>query len=445
MPKKAPKNAFYYFMLDFKEEQQKKGIHYENLAEVSKAADPEWRNASTSVRAKYENIAKKKRQDRNGPEEKYTSTGIPLSAVEQQQRELQEAREYEERDIRNMIKLKAFNKEDILDEYFYVMDVNYYCKTDSAYVIGESTVLRFNLRNGFRDFYHVNINPGRIPFGYASDVKLGSQEHGLEMPDESAPRSNFMQILANIIDYLRQSEQASNTLPPLYTMPDKVAPIVNFIQQMCQETGEDETIFRVYRLDTMFFTLINAIKKNKNEGFPYATLALSQLNKDMFKYTPRLGCQRHESIDKSVECTTSRTKRWAYTVLDSCCPIMGVEIKAGLHVPLDYNIDGILSYKDKKKVRAAPTVAGVMPSTSSCNSTLNESFLETSMAHSSTSNERPRQEKRSYAPMRMPQADYSRDIRPAPELTEDNFPALSVGAGRGRGLTSSFNKMNIKK
>lgn len=43
MPKKAPKNAFYYFMLDFKEQQQKKGINYANLAEVAKAADPEWR------------------------------------------------------------------------------------------------------------------------------------------------------------------------------------------------------------------------------------------------------------------------------------------------------------------------------------------------------------------------------------------------------------------
>lgn len=43
MPKKVPRNAFYYFMQDFREEQQKKGINYENLAECAKAADPEWR------------------------------------------------------------------------------------------------------------------------------------------------------------------------------------------------------------------------------------------------------------------------------------------------------------------------------------------------------------------------------------------------------------------
>ena len=43
MPKKAPKNAFFYFMHDFKAEQQQKGINYGNLTDVAKAADPEWR------------------------------------------------------------------------------------------------------------------------------------------------------------------------------------------------------------------------------------------------------------------------------------------------------------------------------------------------------------------------------------------------------------------
>lgn len=52
MPKKAPKNAFFYFMQDFKEQQQKKGITYANLVEVSKAADPEWR-VTILLRTKY--------------------------------------------------------------------------------------------------------------------------------------------------------------------------------------------------------------------------------------------------------------------------------------------------------------------------------------------------------------------------------------------------------
>lgn len=42
MPKKAARNSFYYFMVDFKEEQRKKGIVYANMAEVANAAGPAW-------------------------------------------------------------------------------------------------------------------------------------------------------------------------------------------------------------------------------------------------------------------------------------------------------------------------------------------------------------------------------------------------------------------
>lgn len=43
MPKKPPRNAFYFYMLDFKEEQRKKGINFKNMAEIAEAAGPLWR------------------------------------------------------------------------------------------------------------------------------------------------------------------------------------------------------------------------------------------------------------------------------------------------------------------------------------------------------------------------------------------------------------------
>ncbi|KAJ8719437.1 hypothetical protein PYW08_011612 [Mythimna loreyi] len=444
MPKKAPKNAFYYFMQDFKDEQQKKGITYPNLAEVSKAADPEWRNAPPSLRARYEARAKQEKEKRNIPVAKYTSTGIPLSVIEQEQKALQEAIEYEIQDIINMVKTRTINKS-IYDDDIYVIDVNYYCKTSTSYLIAESTVLRFNLTNGFRDFYHEMINPGHIPVGYASDVKHGSTELGLDMPDETANKSNYMQILANIIDYLKQKDPSVKTLPPLYTMPDKVAPVQDFILQMCQKSGEDEFLFRVYKLDTLFFHLINNIKIQSNEGFPKESLALVQLKKDPFKYNPGLGCEHHESNDKSMECTTSRAKRWAFTILDSCCPVVGIPIVPGQHVPVEYDVEGIMKFKDSKTAWSRPTIAAVAGPSSSCNTTSNDSLLEQSLSSTCTLAEHIRKEKRDQGPLRMPETDYSKTIRPAPELTDEDFPALSIGAGRGRGLAGSFGKMNIKK
>lgn len=45
------------------------------------------------------------------------------------------------------------------------MDVNFYCKAGTHYVIGESTVLRFNLKDGIKDNYHEIINPGKGNLG----------------------------------------------------------------------------------------------------------------------------------------------------------------------------------------------------------------------------------------------------------------------------------------
>ncbi|XP_053608741.1 protein maelstrom homolog [Plodia interpunctella] len=446
MPKKQPRNSFYYYMLDFKEESRKKGTHYNNMAEIAEAAGPLWKAAPQSVRAKYEAIAKKEKEKTNIPLHKFTSTGISLAEIEQQEKELREAEEAEQRDIKNLVKLKSFNKA-IIWEDFYLMDVSYYCKAGPQYLIGEFAVLRFNIRDGIKEHYHENINPGHIPTGYASDVKLGSQEFGLDMPDEDPQkRSNYIQILAYIIDYLRQqnredrperSQHDMKTLPPIFTLPDKVAAVQDFILQMCNRAAEDDSIFRVYKLDTLLFTMINAVAGSKDQGLPKESLALAHLKLDSFKYTPGIGCEHHENIDKSVECAKSRVTRWAYSMLDRLLPAAGVDPAPGRHVPYDYHIEGIHQYKEEKKVTTGPSIGNIsMIAGSSCSSTANNSFNDST---ASTSNSRPL---RTHTPLRKPNTDFSQIIRPPPEITEDSFPPLM--AGRGRGLASSLKNMNIK-
>lgn len=42
MPKKTPKNAFFYFMLDFKRKEEQRGERFAGMGEVSAAASPKW-------------------------------------------------------------------------------------------------------------------------------------------------------------------------------------------------------------------------------------------------------------------------------------------------------------------------------------------------------------------------------------------------------------------
>lgn len=47
----------------------------------------------------------------------------------------------------------------------------------------------------------------------------------------------------------------------------------------------------------------------------------------------------HEQGEKTTECTTSRVKRWAYTVMDWCCPLLGIEALPGTHVPANVDVE----------------------------------------------------------------------------------------------------------
>lgn len=439
MPKKVVRNAFYFYMMDFKEEQRKKGIIYANMKEVADAAGPLWPNVSASVRNKYESKANVEKQKMNVPQHKYTSTGISLAVIEQQQKELQKAEAMERKDIQNLVKLKTINNE-IIEQDFFLMDVNEYCQVGKQYIIGEITILRFTLQDGIKDYYHERINPGYIPAGYASDMKLACQTLGLMMPDDE-DKTNYMDILANIIDYLKTSSKGARQLSAIFTMPDKVQPLQDFIYQLCSRASEDESLFRVYNLSTLFFTLINAIKTNETEGFPKESIALMQLKKDTFRYSPGLECKDH-SDNKPVECTLSRVKRWAFCIMDFCCPIMGLNLIPGKHVPHDFDIESVITYKDQKNVRVAPSVAkpDVMPSSSS--SVVSEAF-EASSSFSSTV-EGQQKEKRVHQPLRMPVVNYSDMVRQGIDMKETAFLSVT-GAGRGRSLAGSFNKLQINK
>lgn len=35
----------------------------------------------------------------------------------------------------------------------------------------------------------------------------------------------------------------------------------------------------------------------------------------------------------------ARTKRWAYTILDTCCPLANIEMLPGDHIPGDYDLE----------------------------------------------------------------------------------------------------------
>lgn len=443
--KKAPKNAFYYFMISFKDEQAKKGITYKNMTEVAEAAGSIWPGLPPSEKAIYNEILKQEKQKSKVSNEKYTSTGEPLSLIQQREKEIQEAIELEDKNTTELVNLEVCN-DSLKTMDIYIMDVNCYFNVDDSFYVGETTLLRFNIQDGIKDTYHTFVNPAHIPKGYTSQIKYGCETLGLIMPDQKTHK-DYLKVLAHIIDYLKAHNPTEKQLPPIFTIKDKTKAVQDFIYKMCQYAGEDDNIFHIYKLDLLFYKIINALSTMPSEGFPKESLASMELKKDSFMYTPGLACEHHEKIDRSVECTQSRVKRWAYSVLDRCCPVAGVRAVPGRHVPPDFDLDSIHIYQEQKNVRIAPSVANLSRAMSSCNTSENDyPFREpTTSAYSTVDNTKRETEKRVHVPQRMPESDYSQTIRVAPDLTESEFPPLgALRAGRGRGRGGASDRMSGK-
>ncbi|KAI5631545.1 piRNA pathway germ-plasm component domain-containing protein [Phthorimaea operculella] len=366
------------------------------------------------------------------------------------------------------------------------------------------------------------------------------------MPDETVRATDYIQILANVVDYLRRRDTAVPSQQAALPMPDETVRATDYIQilanvvdylrrrdtavpsQVIVTRSQYDTPFRVYQLDTLFYQLVSNIpcgsnegfpkeslvlptlKKDpfkyspglacepgagvrgnsdtchyqlvsnipcgSNEGFPKESLVLPTLKKDPFKYSPGLACEIHEAdkdteADKSVECTSSRATRWAFTVLDFTCALLNIRPQPGRHVPNDYAIDEIIAYKEECRGGArgehfAPDDTPVSFNTSA-SSTQQSASRDTSFASAASTTTAiaaasktgapttAGEKKRVHVPLRMPKTDYGMSVRAAPDLTTDldDFPPLPgarhspgaplTGRGRGRGLAANFQRLQM--
>lgn len=83
MPKKQAKNAYFYFMLEYKKKQERRGNKID-IKKVSELCSEPWKNLTASQRSKYETIAKNGKSE---PGELYTAQGVSFSMIDKAKKE----------------------------------------------------------------------------------------------------------------------------------------------------------------------------------------------------------------------------------------------------------------------------------------------------------------------------------------------------------------------
>lgn len=103
-PNKQPVNAFFFYALDFRAKQAKKGIIFDNITQATNAASPSWQKLSPQERVFYEVQSKQNKLNKqsNGSPNvtKYTSQGVSYDEIDRMKLDKENA----EKAMRNVIK-----------------------------------------------------------------------------------------------------------------------------------------------------------------------------------------------------------------------------------------------------------------------------------------------------------------------------------------------------
>ncbi|KAK7872448.1 hypothetical protein R5R35_014245 [Gryllus longicercus] len=324
--KKQAKNAFYYFLVEFKEEAVRNGRNVDSIA-FEEEADREWRNLSHSKRLHYEEIALEKRKKMDSLENKFTTTGVSYAQLQREERERIRQEEMMIHEIESTV--RSLTGRTLKTKVFHFIHVNTYCRLlDGHFLPCEIGIAKFTFENGVKDCYHAIIRLECMPTGYFLECQKHSEEtHQIPLPPEnSLGEWDSEKILVEIEAFLAEN----GVYPPVYTLQSNIEAAQDTLTTFA--SGKDT--FRVYPIAKLLFELRNACANEAGGvGFPVLSLAEREFEKDFFNLSPGISCFYHEGMDACQYCSLSIVKRWCFLFASLGCPDLGVALKPGSHKP----------------------------------------------------------------------------------------------------------------
>ncbi|XP_057321076.1 protein maelstrom homolog [Microplitis mediator] len=340
MPKKTQKNGFYYFMLDFKRREERKGIKFNDLKEVQNnpKCDQEWKALSVEEKQKYYDKAKK---NKAGAEETRAGLEKSVRLLEKQQID---QRTYEMRMkyyIDNTIEeAYTFNRLDLMS--FYFIHVNwYYTKIDADnvvdYIPAEFSVIEFSLSEGIKRCYHEIIKIV-VERGYSREALEHSEATHKIPAHNQGETSDYKDLYNKFLDFISHGDRSMKRFPPLYTSRKMKTVVPCLFERMTAAADVSRVTFDLFSLEYLFGTLMLYLNEEFPESGNRVPLAEAELEKDAFVWTPNIECTYHSQVaGTGPYCSQSIVTQWVFTFCDYCCPLLKIEMINGKHCP--YNND----------------------------------------------------------------------------------------------------------
>ncbi|RLU16694.1 hypothetical protein DMN91_010762 [Ooceraea biroi] len=269
MPKNKYRNAFFFFMLDWKKRAEARGKTFPNgMKDVQADQDcnKEWQNLTKQQKGLYEAMAKKDKVLAQGAPDKKTTLGESIKMLEEKEKEGERSMKEMEENIKITIDM-AVNLNILPKIKFCFMHVNWFFATivDNRveYFPAEYALGVFSLENGIEDVHQVIVS-SKIPLGYRREA-LETSQSGHQIPVEhEGGETDFTVMYAKLINFL-EPRKLVNKFPPIYTLQSDIGPVQSLLAKLCDAAEQDVEQFKIYELETLFIHVAKEAYKARND------------------------------------------------------------------------------------------------------------------------------------------------------------------------------------
>ncbi|XP_055677737.1 protein maelstrom homolog [Lutzomyia longipalpis] len=338
MPTKK-RQPFYFFMVEMQKKHREKGTKY-SLREMPAIAAPFWAKMTKEEKAKYEAQSKRYNEDRSGSSDIKTCHGIAYREVEQEKRRAAEESRKMKEEVRQLINT-AILAQNLSSKMYYVIHINYFCESRDSngevrYDAAELAILDFSLEDGVKHGMHTVIRLDELPYGYTFEASYHTEKtHMLPLPPKTIGCSTIDDAVEEVLRFINMDE---DVCPPIFTS-DLDLPIVRSVfREVLQRLPTKHHDVRIYSLSELLFNLKNVTHGQTASAVtqpPFASVYLAEcyLARGTFDFAEGLPCQFHQEVDRVTHCSQTKVKGWAFSVIHSCAPDLGIQFVEGKHEP----------------------------------------------------------------------------------------------------------------
>ncbi|XP_011339517.1 protein maelstrom homolog [Ooceraea biroi] len=348
MPKNKYRNAFFFFMLDWKKRAEARGKTFPNgMKDVQADQDcnKEWQNLTKQQKGLYEAMAKKDKVLAQGAPDKKTTLGESIKMLEEKEKEGERSMKEMEENIKITIDM-AVNLNILPKIKFCFMHVNWFFATivDNRveYFPAEYALGVFSLENGIEDVHQVIVS-SKIPLGYRREA-LETSQSGHQIPVEhEGGETDFTVMYAKLINFL-EPRKLVNKFPPIYTLQSDIGPVQSLLAKLCDAAEQDVEQFKIYELETLFIHVAKEAYKARNDRqIKYIpAYAYHVFTRYTYIFETGFECPFHKYVERGSEyCSKSKLHQWAWTMCDEFCLPLGVKMQEGVHCPVKRDVAGL--------------------------------------------------------------------------------------------------------